>query len=90
MTGKVAMKLAALLNGSGSFLRSIRLMIRWRGRKVNRNRPASAITNFLERDEKRILFIGYEMFTDIAFVSGIGAVKLILLNNIINKHFALF
>ena len=63
ITGKVAIKCAALLNGSGSLLSSIRLIIRWTGRKRRRNDPASAMTSFLEIDEKSILFIGYEVIT---------------------------
>jgi len=57
-TGKVAIKWAALLNGPGSLLRSRKFMARWTGKKSTRNNPARAITNFLEIDEKIILFIG--------------------------------
>jgi hypothetical protein len=51
------------LNGSGSLFSSRRLIERWTGRNSNRNTPARAITNFLEMDENRTLFIGYEMIT---------------------------
>ena len=56
------MKCAALLNGSGSLLRSIKFMIRCTGRNNIRNNPARAITNFLEIDEKITLFIVCEIF----------------------------
>jgi hypothetical protein len=55
--GKVAMKCAALLKASGSLFRSIKFIIRWTGRNTIRNNPASAITNFLEIDEKITLSI---------------------------------
>jgi hypothetical protein len=57
------MKCAALLKGSGSLFSSIRLITRCKGRKRSKKDPASAMTNFLERDEKRILFICDEKFT---------------------------
>lgn len=60
ISGKAAMKWAALLNGPGSLLRSMKFIARWTGRKSTRNNPARAITNFLEIDEKIILFIGGE------------------------------
>jgi hypothetical protein len=62
--GKVAMKCAALLNGAGSSFSKKRLMIRCTGKKVSKNRPASAITNFFEIEENKILLIVYEMFKD--------------------------
>jgi len=37
-------------------------MIRCIGKKVSKNRPAKAITNFLEIEENKTLLIGYEMF----------------------------
>jgi hypothetical protein len=61
-SGKVAMKCAALLKGSGSLPRSIRFIIRCTGRNNIRNNPASAIMNFLEIDEAITLFIGSEIF----------------------------
>jgi hypothetical protein len=60
--GKVAMKCAALLKGTGSLLSSMKFMKRCKGRNIRRKRPASAITNFFEIDENRILFIEYEIF----------------------------
>jgi hypothetical protein len=36
------------------------------GRKVSRNIPASAITNFLEIEENKILSIGHEIFTGLS------------------------
>jgi hypothetical protein len=51
INGKVAMKCAALLKGSGSLFRSIRFIIMCTGRNNNRNNPARAIMNFLEIDE---------------------------------------
>jgi hypothetical protein len=60
--GKVAIKCAALLNGSGSLFRSIKFMIRCTGRNNIRNNPAKAITNFLEIDEKITLSIGCQIF----------------------------
>jgi hypothetical protein len=57
ITGNVAIKCAASLNGPGSLFSSIRLMIRCTGRNNKRKRPASAITNFFEMDEKITLFI---------------------------------
>jgi len=60
--GNVAMKCAASLKGPGLLFRSIKLMMRCTGRNIRRKRPANAITNFFERDENRILFIGYERF----------------------------
>jgi hypothetical protein len=36
--------------------------MRCTGRNIRRKRPANAITNFFEIDEKRILYIGYEIF----------------------------
>jgi hypothetical protein len=60
--GKVAMKCAALLNGAGLSLSNKKFIIRWTGKKVRRNSPASAITNFLEIEENRILLIVYRMF----------------------------
>jgi hypothetical protein len=62
------MKWAALLNGSGSLLRSIRFMIRWTGKKVSKNNPANAITSFLEIEENRILYIGFELFIFCLFI----------------------
>jgi ATP-dependent protease Clp ATPase subunit len=56
------MKCAALLKGSGSGFKSIMLIIRCTGRKRSRKSPASAITNFLEIDENRILFIVVGLF----------------------------
>ena len=64
MGAKVAMKCAALLNSSGLLLSSFRLIIRCTGRNNRRNIPASAITNFLEIEEKMTLYIEYEMFMD--------------------------
>jgi hypothetical protein len=61
ITGKVAMKCAALLKGSGSLFRSIRFMIMCTGRNEIRNNPARAIMNFFEIDEKIALFIGCEI-----------------------------
>jgi hypothetical protein len=60
--GKVAIKCAALLNGTGSLFSSIRLIIRCTGRKVRRKSPARAITNFLEIEENKTLLIGSEIF----------------------------
>jgi hypothetical protein len=60
--GKVAIKCAALLKGSGSLLRSIKFMTRCTGRNMSRNNPASAITNFLEIDEKITLSIVCDIF----------------------------
>ena len=51
------MKCAALLNGSGSVLSSKRFIERWTGKNKSKKIPASAITNFLATDEKRILFM---------------------------------
>jgi hypothetical protein len=51
------------LKGSGSLFSRRRLIERWTGRNNNRNTPARAITNFLEMDENKILFIGYEIIT---------------------------
>jgi hypothetical protein len=62
ITGKVAIKCAALLKGTGSFLRSRRLITKCIGRNVSRNNPANAITNFLEIEENSILSIVHEMF----------------------------
>jgi hypothetical protein len=58
------------LNGAGSLFSSKRLILRCRGRKVSRNNPAKAITNFFERDENRILFIGNEGFTGYVLIHG--------------------
>jgi len=68
--GKVAMKCAALLKGSGSLLRSMKFITRWTGRNRIRNNPASAITNFLEIDEKITLSIVCEIFTGLFQVRG--------------------
>jgi hypothetical protein len=57
IAGNVAMKCAALLKGSGSLFSSIRLIVRWTGRNNNRKTPARAMTNFLEMEENRTLFI---------------------------------
>jgi hypothetical protein len=89
ITGKVAIKWAALLNGSGSLFRSIRLIIRWTGRNKRRKSPASAIMNFLERDEKICLFIGYEIFT-VKFLSWELFIKIELFNNINNEQIPRF
>jgi hypothetical protein len=62
ISGKVAIKCAAVLNGPGSLFKSMRLTERCTGRKEIRNRPASAITNFLEIEENRILLIGRQVF----------------------------
>jgi hypothetical protein len=61
MTGKVAMKCAAVLKGTGSALSKYKLIMRWTGRNVSRKRPASAITNFLEIEENKILLIVSEL-----------------------------
>jgi hypothetical protein len=59
-------------------------MKRWTGRKVSRNSPANAITNFLDIEENRILLIGYEMFS-VNLFSRIGSLsKLDLLSQIYN------
>jgi hypothetical protein len=58
-SGKVAMKLAALLNGSGSLFSSKRLITKCTGRNIRRNIPARAMTNFFEIDANKILFIVY-------------------------------
>jgi hypothetical protein len=52
------MNSAAALKGSGLLLRSRRLITRWTGRNSRRKSPARAITNFLEIDENKTLFIG--------------------------------
>jgi hypothetical protein len=80
--GNVAIKCAAALNGPGSVFRSIRLIERWTGRNVIRNKPASAITNFLDIEENRILLIGYQVFRVILIVRGR---KFIKVNCIISK-----
>jgi len=57
MRGKDAIKCAALLKGSGSLFRRKRFIVKCRGRNKIRNNPATAMTNFLEMDEKIILYI---------------------------------
>jgi len=64
------MNWAALLKGSGSLFNNIRLIIRWRGKNVSKNRPANAITSFLEIEENKTLLIGYEMFIVYLFAKG--------------------
>jgi hypothetical protein len=54
------------------------------GRKVRRNKPANAITNFLVIEENRILLIGYEKFS-VYLISRKGSLsKLDLLSQIYN------
>jgi hypothetical protein len=62
ITGNVAMKWAAVLNGSGSALSRNKLMVRCTGKNVSKNNPARAITNFLEIEENRILLIVSKKF----------------------------
>ncbi len=78
-TGNVAMKCAALLKGSDWFFSSSKLIPRCIGRNVTRKSPASAITNFLEIEEYKTLFIGYEMFT--VYFTRMEDSKIVLLNN---------
>jgi hypothetical protein len=54
------------------------------GKKVSRNNPANAITNFLDIEENRILLIGYEMFSVCLFSRRGSLSKLDLLNQIYN------
>jgi hypothetical protein len=78
------MKCAAALNGPGSLLSNIRLIIRCSGKKVSRNKPANAIVNFLVIDENKILLIGYEVFR-ICLIAKKGSLsKLNVLNQIYN------
>jgi hypothetical protein len=51
---------------------------------VSRNKPAKAITNFLDIEENRILLIGYEMFSVYLFSRKGSLSKLDLLNQIYN------
>jgi hypothetical protein len=56
---------------------------------MSRKIPASAITNFMEIDENRILFIGYEIYTRNIFSSVMIFIKIGLFNNINNKEISI-
>ena len=63
-----AIKWAALLKGTGSSDRRKRLIPRWTKRKIIRNRPTRAITNFFVSDEPKTLLMGL-FFTDVYYLS---------------------
>lgn len=79
------MKRAALLKGSGSDLSNIKLIIRWTGRNNSRKRPARAITNFFETDEKRILFMNLKGLQVISHFQ-VLEIKVKLIYNISNEQ----
>ena len=61
-------------------------MTRWTGRKSSRNRPAIAITNFLDMDEKRILFIYIKSYQVNCQCQGL-VIKIRLFNHINNEEY---